>query len=507
MTFPITFQSANGNCYFLNAKTRQVQPCHPLLYHLIQLHLQSTPPQEWVDNLKDDPTDIPGLGPFPLSTIHFYLTKFHYFLKQGAFTGNDMSYRVSGKITAASVTDTLANIRQITFETTDGCNLDCLYCGFGKLYNDYDARENKNLNPEVAHQVLNYFANHLNSNLNSSEGKTLYISFYGGEPLLNFPFIHSVVHHTNHMHWLHNKITFSITTNGVLLDKYMDFLAKNEFNLLISLDGNATNNGYRIFKNHQPAFPTITRNIDGLKSRYPDYFEKSVNFNAVLHNKNSVESIYKFFKEKYGKTPSIAEINTNGIREDKRDEFLATYANINHSLTQSHDCQKIEEDMFIALPRIQETAMFLYQYGGYTFKNYWDLLFNDQPAPRLPTGTCFPFSKKVFITVNGKILACERIGHQFVLGHAGPDSVDINPGEIAGIYNEYFDKIRNQCAHCADVESCSQCIFNLDIEKKNPVCYSFKNREEFAQQLSGQLSYLEEHGQTYGRIMKSVILE
>lgn len=34
----------------------------------------------------------------------------------------------------------------------------------------------------------------------------------------------------------------------------------------------------------------------------------------------------------------------------------------------------------------------------------------------IPTGTCIPLVKRMFVTVTGKILPCERIGQQFALG-------------------------------------------------------------------------------------------
>ncbi len=37
----------------------------------------------------------------------------------------------------------LANTPQITFEVTDLCNLNCVYCGYGKLYADNDDSLNK----------------------------------------------------------------------------------------------------------------------------------------------------------------------------------------------------------------------------------------------------------------------------------------------------------------------------------------------------------------------------
>lgn len=37
-----------------------------------------------------------------------------------------------------------------------------------------------------------------------------------------------------------------MTTNAILLDRYMDFLAENEFRLLISLDGDEKGQSYRV---------------------------------------------------------------------------------------------------------------------------------------------------------------------------------------------------------------------------------------------------------------------
>ena len=46
-------------------------------------------------------------------------------------------------LTAEQIKSALANTPQIIFEVTDACNLRCEYCTFGKLYSDYDKRENK----------------------------------------------------------------------------------------------------------------------------------------------------------------------------------------------------------------------------------------------------------------------------------------------------------------------------------------------------------------------------
>lgn len=85
-----------------------------------------------------------------------------------------------------------------------------------------------------------------------------------------------------------------MTTNAVLLEQYMDFLVKNNFEILISLDGNKYNDSYRVFKNGNSSFDTVISNIDKLYSSYPAYFIQNVKFNSVLHNRNSVKDANTF---------------------------------------------------------------------------------------------------------------------------------------------------------------------------------------------------------------------
>ena len=60
------------------------------------------------------------------------------------------------KIKEEDVIISLANTRQITFEVTDVCNLNCVYCAYGKFYNNYDIRSNKKMDIRLAYSMLKY---------------------------------------------------------------------------------------------------------------------------------------------------------------------------------------------------------------------------------------------------------------------------------------------------------------------------------------------------------------
>ena len=41
-------------------------------------------------------------------------------------------------LTALDVKRQLANLKQLTFEVTNICNLNCRYCGYGDFYSTYE---------------------------------------------------------------------------------------------------------------------------------------------------------------------------------------------------------------------------------------------------------------------------------------------------------------------------------------------------------------------------------
>ncbi len=90
-----------------------------------------------------------------------------------------------------------------------------------------------------------------------------------------------------------------------------------------------------------------------------------------------------------------------------------------------------------------ETAQlctFLHWHSGNVFKSYNDLLFGVEKKKWIPTGTCLPFEKKMFVTVNGKILPCERISHDYALGKVTDTGVILDIEQIADTYNKWYKK-------------------------------------------------------------------
>ena len=75
----------------------------------------------------------------------------------------------------------------------------------------------------------------LHSTLNESTVNEVKISFYGGEPLLNFEFIQEMVYYTQQKQDDQIKFSYVMTTNGVLLKKYFSFIYQYKFQIMIRL--------------------------------------------------------------------------------------------------------------------------------------------------------------------------------------------------------------------------------------------------------------------------------
>jgi len=243
-----------------------------------------------------------------------------------------------------------------------------------------------------------------------------------------------------------------------------------------------------------------------LQKSYPEFFKNKVNFNAVLHKNNSVDEIYNYFKTEFSKQPSIAELNTSGIKVSKQAEFWSNYKNYFQSLKQSNNYEDLENEMFIETPFLRNQAVFIRKMNKACFNSYNDLIFDKNLQERTPTGTCLPFAKKIFITVNGKILSCEKIDHKFTLGHVDSDQIKINYNEVAEKYNNYYSKIQKLCQNCYGSDLCTQCIFNMNIESDELRCPGFTNLAKYIMKVTNIFSSFEEYPYNYKRMITEVNL-
>lgn len=436
----------------------------------------------------------------------YYLKKYAYLKAHGFFTKPKPTKFAA--LEESIVEDNIRNIKQVVFEVTDSCNLNCTYCAFGELYEGYDERISKKIDTRKAIHLLKFIFDLKPKKKNDK----LAISFYGGEPLLNMQFIKQIVEFSKQLNLVKQfDLEYTMTTNTTLLHKYIDFLVTNNFRLLISLDGNEKCHSYRTFsKGKKNSFQKVIENLDILQRDYPEYFSTNVSFNAVLHNRNSIKEIYDFIYTRYNQIPRISELNTRNVRSCNKNMLDSMYQSVTEG-----DAEFRKEDSDLTRLTHRNSPLFsgLTNYLKYISINYYisnirELLYNIER--QLPTSTCTPFSKKILLTNRDKLLPCERIDYRYSMGKVNED-IEFNIPEITQKYNFYYKHIQKFCQTCYAYRYCGSCLFHIEnIDKVNEegfVCQHFQSQRDFKNNLKDIFTFLEKHPQDYFEILKNVVIE
>lgn len=430
--------------------------------------------------------------------VDYYQRKINYFKKNGLFGDENIEKQFNKTFfTPQLVEESIASTEQIVFEVTEKCDLQCYYCAYRDMYDKHEVRVNKNMKLENAFYLWDELNKIFKENKNKREG-VLTIGFYGGEPLLNSDFIKKLTTYIKQT--AEFPIKFNMTTNGMHLKQYADFLNENKFQLLISIDGNSKNNSYRKMKNNIDSFPYVLQNIDYLRDNYPLYFKEYVNFNSVLHNKNNIYDIYNFIFNRYGKVPRIGVINPDGIIDKVKYDSIAK--SFIEDFETSNNKDVLFDVFFTLFPIYRDIDSIFRKFQNLSITELKELSINGN-RKILPTGTCLPFNKKIFITVNNKLLVCEKIDYSFALSEFMIGSRIFDFKKIANIYNQYYSKIIKTCSTCYKYNICNKCIFSMSKNLNSPIykCSDYANKQQMEKYLSLVIGYMEKHPKIMNKIL------
>jgi len=477
--------------------------CHPLIATLWRADKEQIDLKALIrNNSSNRQCTLNGSGTCSVQEARVQLSRYRFLKKQGYFRPVK-PINLEGLITPKTIEDNLGTIKQVIFETTEDCNLDCVYCIYSKYYINRE-RGKREFRFSDARRMLALIL----SRRSKAAGKELIVSFYGGEPLKNIGFIRQVVEFCKAPEYQGIRFRFTMSSNGLLLERYAGFLAENQMEVSISLDGDSEGNRFRVLKNNKPSHPLVVKNIDAVRERYPEYFDKNISFLTVLHNSNSYGSVYAFFTERYNKTPLISTINTLNINKEYADEFRETFLDKRRTDPPGSEVMK---KMFLSHPGVLEVADNIEKYSGFVFKNYYQVISSKSRSKGdkhfLPTATCLPFSMRVFLSADGSILPCEHISRIFEIGQYDDNNITITPDTIAQMYNDLFGKIKTFCSACLIADHCKECVFNTGIETGNPTCEFFTDEPRFTAGLARVQDIIERDPPFYERIMREAFYE
>jgi uncharacterized protein len=361
------------------------------------------------------------------------------------------------------------SVQAITLEVTEDCNLRCLYCIYNDHVKDKRNHSKKAMSLDVAKKAIRFLKEH------SSETDQVGIGFYGGEPLLRFPFIKECVEYTRRI-FTDQKVLFNITTNATLIGpEIAGYLLDNGFSILVSLDGpQIIHDQYRRDKTGSGSYEQTLRGLEILSKKHKDIKKGQISLNMVYSppfSEYKMESIYKYLME-LGWMPLI---NTTIVYPGE--------GTIPMNLISKKDLKEDSGLMQWAFNKYrknyQESALMV---KGVLERRFAKLM--QRPVLTEPVdsyflnGCCVPGQRKNFISVNGTIHVCEKISTY------SPSIGDVNTGydidTIQKIYiDNYAERSIRDCSRCWGLRLCEVCYvhaFNgkgeFDLDKKRRGCDS-----------------------------------
>lgn len=495
----LLFNTKNNNNYLFNYYKQKLLFISPILSFIIQNH------HAFIENInfnKDLTVFIDGIGEINTNEIEYYYSKYIFLKENGFFEDGEFAVR---KTDAEEISQAINQSKSLVFETTEKCNLRCKYCIYGEFYGHYQTRRNKNMNFNIVQNLLNFRADNIKDKIKQE----IEINFYGGEPLINKKLIEEIIGFLKQNFATKIRPKYRMTTNGMLLKKYVNILTENNFSIMVSLDGDKDSNSYRIKENGENSFDNVYQNLKYIKDYYPDFFSNNVKLGTVLHNRNDFNEVYEYFKKEFGKEKIeiiLSNISTTGVNPEIMQKFNQVFLNnLSVSLT-NEDYTHIDTDLLIESFDKAAVAKLLHIVNGANLDKIFKYLLFPTNTKKIIIGgsTCLPGELSVFALIDGTLLPCEHIGHEYAFGKVTETCVKIDYIEVAEKYNAYYKKIEHLCSRCFNILTCVQCMFYLDLCSDKPICNGFMNKAKYSKYLSTQIGHLENNKDIYVDVIKKI---
>lgn len=457
----LEFKSDNGNNYAWDAEVGLFLPFPPALMAVSrEISDKKIPPtvEEVIKRLN---------GTFEERDIRYY---YHWLQKWWKIRhqSNDLLKRsVPIEFSALNIKTYLLKhgLRQLTLSITEDCNFGCKYC----IYRDHYKYSNRIQSRDYMHfttakKAIDYYFSLLEEGQRYNPIRNPRISFYGGEPLLNFNLIKKCVRYINKTYNSFEN-SYNLTTNGSILDKQrIDWLIKNNFSIMVSLDGpEDEHDRNRVYRNGKGTFKDVMRNIANLT---PEMRERITTI-SIFDYKSDL-----FKREEFFNRPEIPRLSffnqvgyvpgCNYYDQFSDKDFIEFSA-------------KIKEAKVLYLEHIKnkkqhrKNKSVFYQLFG-----FGSLRAIHESSPILPPPRLMPFTRacipgvKLFVDVKGNFHVCERVNETHPIGNVdnGLDFIKIR--EFVLEYLHHMDA----CSSCTFKRACSKCY--TDFMEDDGFLYSSK---------------------------------
>jgi uncharacterized protein len=311
-------------------------------------------------------------------------------------------------------------IKAMCLHIAHDCDLRCNYCFASQ--GDFQG-ERSLMSEAVGKKALKFLVD------NSGNRRNLEVDFFGGEPLMNFDVVKSLVTYGRSLEKENNKnFRFTLTTNGMKLnDDIIDYVNEHMDNVVLSLDGlKETNDLMRPTINNKGSYDIIVPKFKKLIEKRKDkaYY---------------IRGTFTKFNREFAK--DVIHMSDIGFKSTSVEPVVTD---------PKHSYALSEEDLEVVCKEYDKLAdVYLERHGtekAFSFFHF-NVDLSQGPCIVKRLSGCGAGSEYVAITPEGDIYPC----HQFV----GDETFKLG-SVVENNYNNHLSHVFKE-AHVYNKEKCQSC--------------------------------------------------
>ena len=341
------------------------------------------------------------------------------------------------------------HLQTFTLGVTTKCNFRCIYCCYSGSYRNNRMHGNASMSSADIDKILDFVEAH-------AKVYPIILSFYGGESLLEFPFISQCVQKAGNR-W-GNSVRFEVSTNGYLLSEAcIDWLYRHEVSLFVSLDGTREyQDMQRPLADGRGTFLVIRKRLEYLQKTYPQYVADKLMLLMTVMDMADLPSIAESWQSDellrqmpLGRISAVAPNYGQGVSRLSFEETLDTYARLLKAYERMPDSVVLK--------------VFLERWLGEWMERP---VFEMEMPQEVPT--CLPDNRKIYIDTAYALSVCEKVPDTFRFGtlQSGIDWEAVD--EMA---SKTYQLITDRCAECPIARLCDVCPAMLDLSSREMDVY------------------------------------
>jgi uncharacterized protein len=375
------------------------------------------------------------------------------------------------------------DLRFLLLNVTEQCNQRCTYCLYSGKHIGRRSHDDRFMTWDIARKSIDFFLARA-----STEDRTS-ISFYGGEPLLNYELIKQCVKYIRGQE-TPGRLTVSIGTNATLCnDEMIDFFIENDLVLFISLDGPPdVHDSARVYRNARSTHAKVVDVLRRINEKNRHYFHNRVCLLTTYDERNDLLDVCRYFSQELFNTISVRLNHVRGL--EVRSQSIRESNEIRYQ-------QNLDALMEFYLAGLRESIPLNFSFVSSAFRRVFRLLpqreIGSAGVRARPNRACIPGISQLFVSSDGSFYTCNHFcSPGYEIGHYR-SGFDIE--KIYGLLATYVEYCDELCQQCWAYRLCWHCFVqaleNGRISKKKKAKNCIREKHDIVQDLKRFVYLLE----------------